>query len=81
MTVSNPGIRVAALRKKLEGGYELRVVETEGRRTDAVAVVHLGLKGAIRTDLLGNRLADAAWTDDQLAIAAEPWKILTYVLD
>ena len=80
LSVSTPGIQVAAFRRKLGGGYELRVVETEGCRSDASIAVQLDLKGAIQTDLLGNRLAGAAWKNDKLAIAADPWKILTFVL-
>jgi hypothetical protein len=81
LSVSTPGIQLAAFRKKLEGGYELRVVETEGRRTEASVAIDLPLSRAARTDLLGNRLADVEVPNGKLAIAADPWKILTFHLE
>jgi hypothetical protein len=79
--ISAPGIQLAAFRKKLEGGYELRVVETEGRRTEASIAVRLPLSGAAQTDLIGNRLADARVPNGKLEIVADPWKILTFHLE
>jgi alpha-mannosidase len=76
-----PGIQIAAFRKKPEGGYELRVVETEGRRTEASIEVRLPVKRAVQTDLLANRLADVPIRNGKLAIAADPWKILTFHLE
>jgi alpha-mannosidase len=81
LAVSNPGIQLAAFRKKLEGGYELRVVETEGRRTEASIEVHLPLSRAVQTDLVGNRLASIGVPNGKLAIVADPWKILTFHLE
>jgi alpha-mannosidase len=81
LSLSTPGIQLAAFRKKLGGGYELRVVETEGRRTNASIAVHLPLTRAAQTDLVGNRLADAPVANGKLAIVADPWKILTFHLE
>jgi alpha-mannosidase len=78
--VSGPGIRFSSF-KKAAGGYELRVVETEGRPARAGVALHLPLKRAVSVDLLGNRQADTALRNGQLEIAAEPWKILTFHLD
>ena len=75
------GLEVAAFRKMPEGGYELRAVETEGRAARADVGLHLPLKRAVRTDLLGNRLADASLRGGKLEISAEPWKILTFRLE
>jgi alpha-mannosidase len=79
--VSGQGVRFSAFKKKAAGGYELRVVETEGRPAKADVAVHLPLKRAISTDLLGNRVADAFFSEGRLKIAAEPWKILTFHLE
>jgi alpha-mannosidase len=75
------GIELSAFRKKAGGGYELRAVETEGRRAEAGIRIDLPLGRAARTDLAGNRLADAALENGRLAISAAPWKILTFRLD
>jgi alpha-mannosidase len=81
LDASRSGVHLSAFRKKPGGGYELRVVETEGRRTNATVAIRLPLSRAAGTDLLGRRLADAAMQNGQLAIAAEPWKILTFHLE
>jgi hypothetical protein len=81
LDVSGPGVQLAAFRKKLEGSYELRVVETEGRRTEAGIAVHLPLSRAVQTDLIGNRLADIGIANGQWKVAVDPWKILTFHLE
>ena len=81
LSVSPPAIELSAFRRKQEGGYELRVVETEGRRTDGSVTIRLPVRRAVRTDLLGNRQADAELRNGRLAIVAEPWKILTFHLE
>ena len=80
LSVSNPGIQLAAFRS-IEHGYELRIVETEGRRQDANVAVSLPLSRGTRTDLLGNRLDDASVRNGTLAVMADPWKILTFRLE
>src|SRR5512140_455986 len=70
LAVSTPGIGLAAFRRRLEGGYELRVVETEGRRTEATIAVDLAISRAAGTDLIGNRLADAPLPNGKLKIVA-----------
>jgi alpha-mannosidase len=79
--VSGQGVRFSAFKKKSAGGYELRVVETEGRPARADVAIQLPLKRAVSTDLLGNRIADASFGEGKLKIAAEPWKILTFHLE
>ncbi len=81
LSVSSPGIEIAAFRRKLEGGYELRVVETEGRRSDASVAIRLPVSRASETDLLGNRLVDAKLQNRELAVGADPWKIITFHLE
>jgi hypothetical protein len=81
VSVSPPGVELSAFRKQQDGGYELRVVEREGRRTDASVVIRLPVSRAVETDLLGNRLAEAVLRNGQLAVVAEPWKILTFHLE
>jgi hypothetical protein len=81
LSVSPAGVELTAFRKKLGGGYELRVIETDGRRAEAAVAIRLPLSRAILTDLLGNRLADAALRGGQLTAVADPWKVLTFHLE
>jgi hypothetical protein len=81
MGVEGEGLEVTAFRRMPAGGYELRAVETEGRACSARVGLRLPLKNAAAIDLLGNRIGPAALVDGRLAIAAAPWKILTYRLD
>jgi len=81
LSVSPPGVELSAFRKRIESGYELRLVETEGRRTEASIGVHLPLNRAARIDLLGNRLAGAEVRNGKLTVIAEPWKIFTFNLE
>jgi alpha-mannosidase len=79
--VSPPGFALTAFRKKPSGGYELRLVEVEGRRADGDLSLRLPVSRAAATDLLGNRLGDADLRNGRLAVAADPWKILTFHLE
>ena len=79
LSVSGP-IQLAAFRK-IESGYELRVVETEGRHAAASIGIQVPVSRAVQTDFLGNRLADATVRDGRLEVAAAPWKIQTFKLE
>ncbi len=80
LSLSESGLQLAAFRK-IETGYELRVVETEGRHAAASIGIPVPMSRAFQTDLLGNRLADAAVRDGVLTVSAGPWKILTFRLE
>jgi alpha-mannosidase len=81
LSVSSPSVQLSAFRRKRDGGYELRVVETEGGRAEATVAVRLFLAKAMETDLVGERLGDAAFRNGQLAVVLEPWKIRTFHLE
>jgi len=81
LSVSSPSVQLSAFRRKRDGGYELRVVETEGGRAEATVAVRLPMGKAMETDLVGNRLGDAAFRNGQLTVALEPWKIRTFHLE
>jgi hypothetical protein len=81
LSVAPSTVQLSAFRRKREGGYELRLVETEGRRADAAVAIGLPLAKAVETDLLGNKLADAAIHNGTLAVPVGPWKIRTFLLE
>ncbi len=67
--VSPKSVQLSAFRRKPEKGYELRLVEAEGRQADARVEIVLpegtvkdpGPRSAVETDLLGNKVADVAY--------------------
>jgi alpha-mannosidase len=81
LDVSRPGVQLTAFRRKRDGGYELRLVETEGARGEAIVTARLPLGREMETDLVGNRLGDAAFRNSRLAVSLEPWKIRTFHLE
>lgn len=81
LIVSPASVQLSAFRRKRDGGYELRVVETEGRRAEATVAVRLPVAKATEMDLVGNRLGDVAFRNGQLTVILEPWKIRTFLLD
>jgi alpha-mannosidase len=81
LSLSPGGVQLSAFRKRPDGGYELRIVETEGKREKVTITLNLPVTKAAETDLLGNKLADVQLQKGQLATALEPWKIRTFRLD
>ncbi len=80
LSVLPSGVQISAFRRRRAGGFELRVVETEGRRAETTVEVRLPVGKAVETDLIGNRLGDAALRNGKLAVSIEPWKIRTFHL-
>jgi len=78
LSASPSGAHVSAFRRKPGGGIELRVVEVEGRQAEATVSVNLPAGKAVETNLLGAKLADAAFKDGQLRFPLAPWKIRTF---
>ena len=76
-SVSPAGVQLSAFRRKRGGGYELRIVETEGRGAQATVGIHVPVSGAEETDLLGNRLGEAKLRQGQLAVSLAPWQTRT----
>ncbi len=66
--------------RKTDHGWELRVLENEGKAVDAAAEVALPVSSAVETDLLGRKLRDVARQQNRLAFPIEPWKVRTFQL-
>ncbi|MEW6742167.1 MAG: glycosyl hydrolase-related protein [Planctomycetota bacterium] len=81
LDVAPTGVQLSALRKKSGPGFELRVVELEGRRTEAAVNLNFSVRNAAETDLLGKRRAGATSTYGRLPIVVEPWQIRTFHLE
>jgi hypothetical protein len=78
VSVTPGGPLLSAFRKKPGAGYELRLVEMEGKSGQATVALGLPVSKAVDSDLLGNKLADAALHGGKLQVAAEPWKIRNF---
>ena len=71
-------VQLSAFRKRIGPGYELRVVETEGREAEASIGLELPVQGGVETDLLGRKIADVARDKSGLTFRIQPWKIRTF---
>jgi len=74
------GVQLSALRRKIGGGLELRVVEVEGQRQEAALTLGFPAAAAAETNLLGSKVADAPLKHGTLRTTVEPWKIRTFTL-
>ena len=80
LDVKPSGVQLLALRRKVGGGDELRVVECEGKRVKTGLKLNLPVAGACETDLLGRKIADQSLQGGQLRFGIEPWKVRTFEL-
>ncbi|MEW5902576.1 MAG: glycoside hydrolase family 38 C-terminal domain-containing protein, partial [Acidobacteriota bacterium] len=78
LSVSPSSVLLSAFRKKEERGYELRVVEVEGREAEAAIELGIPMTAAAETDLLGNQVGIVRRTGNSLAFKVGPWKIKTF---
>ena len=80
ITVSPASVQLSAFRKTTGAGYELRVVEVEGRDAKAQVKIDLPITKVTRTDLMGKKLADVSSSKGAFTYATAPWKIVTFGL-
>jgi alpha-mannosidase len=78
VTVMPDAAHLSALRKKADGGLEIRVVEVEGRKSAASVELGFPVTGACETNLLGAKVADVERKNHQLRFDIQPWKIRTF---
>jgi len=76
--VAPRSVQLSALRKNLGPGFELRVVENQGQAADATVKLALPIGGAVETNLMGRKVADAGRVGNRLAFRIQPWKIRTF---
>ncbi len=76
--IAPENVQLSAFRKTTGPGFELRVVENQGKDADATVEIAVQLGDAFETDLLGRRVADAARAGGKLSFHLPPWKIRTF---
>ena len=61
----------------VHGSVEMRVLEVEGQRHEAVLTLGFPAAAATETNLLGSKMANAPLKDGAIRTTVEPWKIRT----
>lgn len=69
---------LSAFRRREGNGFELRVVETDGRESAVSASLALPWASAVETDLLGNQTGTVEHRGSQLEFRIPPWKVKTF---
>ena len=80
ITVRPAGVELSALRSKGQEGFELRVVEVEGRETATTIEPGFPVSNAVETDLLGRKQGDVSRSGNQLSFKARKWRVHTFRL-
>lgn len=75
VTVGPENVQLSAFHKKQGGGYELRVVEVEGKDAAATVDLSLPVSSAAETNLLGKKTGEVARTGGKISFPIKPWKI------
>jgi hypothetical protein len=75
VTVGPENVQLSALRKKQDGGFELRVVEVEGKEAAATLNLSLPVSSAAETNLLGKKTGEVTRTGGKISFPIKPWKI------
>jgi hypothetical protein len=74
------GVQLSALRRKTDGGLELRVVEVEGGHQEAALTLGFPAATAAETNLLGDKVANAPLKGGAIRTRVQPWKLRTFAL-
>ena len=80
LSLSPESVHLLALRKKENGGAELRVVEVEGRQMPVDLSLAWPVNSAMETNLLGKKVADASLSGSKLSFEIQPWRVRTFEL-
>jgi alpha-mannosidase len=75
ITVGPENVQLSAFRKKQGGGFELRVVEVEGKEAAANVDLSLPVSAAVEANLLGKRTGEVTRHGGKISFPIKPWKI------
>jgi alpha-mannosidase len=65
-------------RKKERQGFELRLVEVEGKKGEAAVELGVPMTGASETNLLGKKVAEVSTSAGKLNFELQPWRLRTF---
>ena len=80
IVVAPESVQLSAFRKDARDGYELRVVEVEGRAAAATVHLDVPVASAVETNLVGRKMGEVSRSGGRLAFETEPWKVRTFKL-
>ncbi|MBI3819482.1 MAG: hypothetical protein HY286_12370 [Planctomycetes bacterium] len=80
INITPDNVQLSAFRNVSFRKCELRMIENQGKQTDAVVELGLPFKYAVETDFLGNIIKVLEIKEGRLAIGVEPWKIRNILL-
>jgi alpha-mannosidase len=78
ITMGPDNVQLLAFRKKERRGYELRVLEVEGKKANASIELAIPTAAVTETNLLGEKVAEVASSAGKLEIELDPWKVRTF---
>ena len=76
LSVTPENVRLSAFRGS-ERGFELRVIEVEGREAEASVDLALPVTQAEEVNLLGSKIGEVGYRGGKLSFKMQPWKIKT----
>jgi alpha-mannosidase len=78
LTVEPENAHLMVLRKKERQGFEMRVLEIAGRKTDTSLELIVPATRACETNLLGTKIAEVASRSGKLTFELQPWRVRTF---
>jgi hypothetical protein len=78
ITMAPDSAQLLAFRKKERRGYELRILEVEGKIADASIELAIPMATVTETNLLGDKVADVSFSAGKLGIELNPWRVRTF---
>ncbi len=81
LSVTPENVQLSAFRRKTQKGFELRVVEVEGRAAAARVELDIPVTNAVETNLMGRKAGEVSRTGGTLDFITDPWKIRTFEID
>jgi alpha-mannosidase len=78
VTVRPESAHLMVFRKKERQGFELRLVEVEGKKGQAAVELAVPTAGASETNLLGKKVAEVHSSAGKLNFELHPWRVRTF---
>jgi alpha-mannosidase len=78
ITVRPESAHLMVLRTKERQGFELRLVEIEGKKGSASVELAVAMAGASETNFLGKKVAEVSSSAGSLNFELQPWKVRTF---
>jgi alpha-mannosidase len=81
VSVTPSSAHLMVLRAKERQGFELRLLEIEGKNGSASVELAVPMTRAWQTNLLGKKVAEASISAGKLNFELQPWRLRTFAID